>query len=235
MSQFTQAGHLAALAATGLVTLGLCLAARSPRLRGPARRMASILGILLVANEVGYEVVRALEGTWSAADTLPLYLCDAAAFIAGAALICERPLLVEITYFWGIAGTLQGLITPDVYWSPNQYEYWQYYIDHGFVVVAAIYLVAGRRLQPRAGAWRRVFALTALFTIAAALADGITGGDYMYLRTVPDTGSLLDLMGPWPWYVVTGSGLAIVLLLLLDAPFRLRRRAALQSADPAPS
>jgi uncharacterized membrane protein YwaF len=67
-----------------------------------------------------------------------------------------------------------------------------------------------------------VFALTLGFAAVAALADVVSGGNYMFLRNQGGRGTLLDLMGPWPWYIASGIGLGLLFLLLLDAPFRRR-------------
>jgi uncharacterized membrane protein YwaF len=45
----------------------------------------------------------------------------------------------------------------------------------------------------------------------------------MVLRKQGPRGTLLDVMGPWPWYIGTGVVLALVFLLILDAPFRVSR------------
>ncbi|MGZ4750503.1 MAG: TMEM164 family acyltransferase, partial [Oryzihumus sp.] len=52
--------------------------------------------------------------------------------------------------------------------------------------------------------------------------DWLTGSNYMFLAAVPEHASLLSVMGPWPWYILSAAGVALVILLILDAPVRLR-------------
>ena len=47
----------------------------------------------------------------------------------------------------------------------------------------------------------------------------------MYLAAVPTHGSLLSVLGHWPWYILSAAAVALVLLLILDAPFHRRRLA----------
>ena len=60
----------------------------------------------------------------------------------------------------------------------------------------------------------------------------VTGGDYLFLRRPPLHPSLLDFMGPWPWYLVSAAALAIVLFALLQAPFRSGRGRGAQVLAP---
>ena len=210
---------------------GVCTAAR--RHPGPwTRVVARVLAVVLVANLVVWQVVTVAGGAWSAAADLQVDLCPVAALVAAAALWRPRPLLVELAYFWGCAGTIQGLLQPDLRYHFPSYWYFEFYVTHSGVVLAALLLVVGLRLTPRPHAVRRVFAITVAFTCLAAIADVVTGGNYMYLRSKGPAGTLLDLMGPWPWYIGTGALLALLLLLLLDAPFR-PVRAAQASRPPA--
>jgi hypothetical integral membrane protein (TIGR02206 family) len=104
-------------------------------------------------------------------------------------------------------------------------------VTHGAVVLAGLFLVIGLRNQPRAGSVPRIFFLTLGFAAMVAVVDVVTGGNYLYLRHIPPGGSLLNLMGPWPWYIVTGVAAALVALLILDAPFQFARR---RPSEPPP-
>ena len=201
----------------------LCAAAR----RTPGRWLewvAVIIAGAIVITELSWQPYVIANHSWSAAYSLPVQLCDVGGFVAAAALIWRQLLLIEIAYFWGLGGTLQALLTPDLRDHFPSFPYLQFYATHDLVVLAALFLIVGLGLHPRPGSVRRIFLLTLAFTVAIALIDLVTGGNYMYLRRVPAGGSLLSLMGPWPWYIVVGAVVALVVLALLDAPFRLWSR-----------
>jgi hypothetical integral membrane protein (TIGR02206 family) len=200
----------------------VCTAAR--RRPGPwVDALSRALAVLLVANLVVWQIVGVARGSWRASDHLMLDLCPVTALIAAVALWRPRPLLVELTYFWGCAGTIQGVITPDLRYHFPSYDYFEFYLTHSGVLLAALLLVIGRGLVPRRHAVWRVLVITVGFTGVAALADVVSGGNYMFLRKQGPRGTLLDVMGPWPWYIGTGVVLALVFLLILDAPFRVSR------------
>lgn len=140
------------------------------------------------------------------------------------ALLDPRPILVELTYFWGLTASLQAVITPELSRGFPDLFFFTFFVLHGGVVLAAVLLVIARRLVPRRGAVPRAFLATVAVAGVAAIGSLATGGNYMYLREKPAMGSLLDLMGPWPVYIASAAALALILFLLLDAPFRRRRR-----------
>jgi hypothetical integral membrane protein (TIGR02206 family) len=215
------AEYLAPLGLLVVAAVLLCVAAR----RAPGRwidAVATTIAIVIVVAELSWQPYVLANHSWSVAASLPVQLCDIGGFVAAGALLWRQLLLVEVAYFWGLGGTLQAVLTPDLkdQHFPS-FPYLQFYVTHDLVILAALFLVIGLSLQPRRGAVRRIFLLTLAFAVAVGLIDLVTGGNYMYLRQVPSSGSLLSLMGPWPWYIVTGAVLTLVVLAILDAPFRL--------------
>jgi hypothetical protein len=76
-----------------------------------------------------------------------------------------------------------------------------------------------------------VFAITAVYTAFVGFVDAVTGANYMFLRDPPVEWTLLRVLGPWPWYVVSASGVGLVLLVLLDLPFWPGRRRAREGTE----
>lgn len=205
--------------------VGLCLAAR----RHPGGWIPAadrILALMLLAVTGAWIWTNEVVPHWSAGSDLPFALCDIATLVAAAALWTRAQILVELTWFWGLAGSLQSLLTPDVSAPFPSAEFIEYVVAHAGIVVSAVFLVVGQRIVPSRVAVVRTLAITVAYTCFVGVIDAVTGGDYMYLRSRPSSWSLLSVLGPWPWYIVSAFGVAIVLVLALDAPFRAGRRRA---------
>ena len=131
---------------------------------------------------------------------------------------------MELTYFWALAGTLQGLLTPDLNVPFPRLEFFEYVIGHTLIVVAALFLVVGLQIQPRTGSERRATILTYIYVALVGLIDALIGANYMFLRHAPHQWTLLRLLGPYPWYLVTGVVVVPVLFTVLYSPFWFARR-----------
>jgi hypothetical integral membrane protein (TIGR02206 family) len=209
--------HIAAIAVTGVAAPALALLARRLASRH-ATALARVLALLMLAAFVGEQVTYVARGEWRAQVNLPLQLSDAVTIVAIAALWRPRPgLLTELVWFWGLTATLQAVLTPDIADTFPDVLYFTYFVTHGGAIVAACLLVLGLRHVPRRRAALRVYGLTAAFAVLAAAGNLATGGNYMFLRHKPASGSVLDPLGPWPWYVLGAALLGLAMLLVLEA------------------
>jgi hypothetical integral membrane protein (TIGR02206 family) len=212
--------HLAAVIAIALAAALLVLGARR---RGDAFALPAgrALALLILAAYVCEHATYALRDRWTVELNLPLHLTDAVTLASIAAL--WRPasaLLVELVYFWAFGASLQAVLTPDLGQAFPDVLYFCYFATHGGAILAACLLVVGARRTPRPGAVPRIFVITLGFTALAALGTVLTGGNYMYLRRKPAHGSLLDVMGPWPLYILTGIALGLLIIVVLAAAAR---------------
>jgi hypothetical integral membrane protein (TIGR02206 family) len=212
--------HLCALAIVALLSLGLVGLIRAK----PHGRAAVVtrcgLALTLVGVVAATLTIAAREHWLSLEAVAPLHLCDAAVLLAIYALATLQRLAAELLYFWACSGTALAMLSPDLTVSFPRWEFIVFFALHGLVVAAALVLVVGLGLPPRPGAAWRAFAATNLYAAVVGSIDALAGTNYLYLCSKPGTKTLLDLLGPWPVYLLACDALALLLFWLLSLPFR---------------
>ena len=153
-------------------------------------------------------------------DLLPLHLCDFLILVAVFALLTRRQTPYELLYFWGGAGTLLALVSPDVHAGFPDRRFLSFFALHGLVVVSAVVLTWGFGMRPRPGAHRLALAILNVYALAVGVVDAATGANFLYLRRKPHGPTLLDWMGPWPVYILVVDLLAAGLFWLMHWPLR---------------
>lgn len=216
--------HLVVLGFTLLAAVVLVWTARRDRAHPWLKWKERLLVAALFLTYPAKLLVLLTDGASSMDFRLPLHLCDLTAYVAMLALVWRNQRLAELAYFWGIAGTLQGLLTPAVGAGYPYPEFFRFFLLHSAVVVAAVYLPVGKRLVPEEGAVWRAFGWMQVYVVAAALANLATGANYGFLCEPPPTASLIDLLGEWPYYIVWMEVIALLFFGLLYLPWFLLGR-----------
>ncbi|MFZ4765143.1 MAG: TIGR02206 family membrane protein [Roseimicrobium sp.] len=219
--------HVAVLVATAFLA-GCLVALRRWRMDRVAHSAEVVLGtILLLVWPARVAVLEGL-GSLTLANGLPCHLCDLAAILGGFALLTRNRWAAELLYFWGLAATWQGLITPAVAFDWPHPEFVVFVMLHAGVVIAAVHVTWGMRLTPRKGAVLRAMGWLAVYAGLAGIVNLAVGSEianYGFLCSKPPSASLLDHLGPWPWYIGSIGLVALACFTLLDLPFWALRKA----------
>jgi hypothetical integral membrane protein (TIGR02206 family) len=155
-------------------------------------------------------------------NILPFHLCDVAAITAGFALLTGNHLLRKLTYFWGLAATLQALLTPAIGMGFPHLPFLMFFVHHFAVVIAAVWFPVVEQWRPRRPWWRdplAAYGWSVLYLIFAMTANTMLGTNFAFAASLPPNPSLLDHLGPWPWYLLAMQPIAIALFLILALPF----------------
>lgn len=184
--------------------------------------MAYLLAGMLLFNYLGYEVYLAMTAglTWSKA--LPFQLCDWAMVAVIVALLTARERWLEVAYFWGIGGTLQAIITPDLKYAFPDVRFLTFFIAHSGIVVAIAFMMIVKQYRPHWFSIVRTFAWSELYFVVTIVVDLLTGENYGYLLHKPAAASLLDVLADQPVaYILQMHLLALVFFVVLYLPFAL--------------
>ena len=214
--------HLIVILLTVALPFILAAFVRKSRWSRSERVVARIIALLLGINYVGYAIYLWVIGEASWEKTLPLQLCDWAMAAIIVAFLTGRERWLEVAYFWGIGGTVQAILTPDLRYAFPDIRFVSFFVGHSGIVIGIAFLMIVRGFRPHFSSIWRTFAWTEVYFVITVVADLITGENYGYLLHKPEAASLLDFLSDnWPVYLLQMHLLALVFFLVLYLPFAL--------------
>ncbi len=213
--------HLVALGIVLIINLLLPQLKRvSPR--GRAIFRYSLAAILLV-NESLWHWWNYSIGQWTVQTMLPLHICSVFVFLCAFMLVTKNRPVYEFAYFLGIGAATQALLTPDAgqYGFPH-FRFFQVIVSHGAIVTAAVYMTLVEGYRPTWKSLLRVIIGTNIYMVFVGVVNYLLGSNYMFIAHKPETPSLIDMLGPWPWYILGLEAIGFTVGLLLYLPFAIR-------------
>ncbi|HEU4963564.1 MAG TPA: TIGR02206 family membrane protein [Bacilli bacterium] len=220
-------GHLVSVAVILFAVLVLYRfreALREPRANRLFRM--NLAGVVLL-SEVALESWQAWMGGWTLDYSLPLQLCSISLLFAVVMLWNRSYRLFEFMYLAGMGGALQAILTPDLgHYAFPHFRAFEFFVAHGGIVLACLFMVFVEGMRPTLGSlWRALLMLNGIAAVVYVI-NRLTGGNYMFLAHKPSSASLLDVLGSWPWYLVSLEGVALGMFVVLYLPFLFRRKSA---------
>lgn len=189
---------------------------------------AWLLSSMLFAYGVVSYARLIMGGDFNLQTGLPLHLCDVLVIICICALLTRKHWLFEISYFFGLAGTLQTLITPNLDAGFPTFRCLIFFWMHGVILVAICFMIGAYRFSPSKGCIGRMMIAINLYVAAALLTNWLTGGNYGFLSEPPLNQENLILAisrwAPWPWYILVLEIIALASFFIYYAPWLIKDR-----------
>ncbi|MGQ4601096.1 TMEM164-related integral membrane acyltransferase [Nocardia sp. R6R-6] len=165
--------------------------------------------------------------------SVPLRLTDLATVVAAYALWSHQRWAYALTYYWCLTLSTQALVSPALH-SPDfpHYEFLAFWAVHLVVVWAAVYLTWGIGMHPDWRSYWTAVTVTVAWAAVTFVFNSAAETNYGFVNGKPTTASLLDVLGPWPWYLVTVTILLLAVWALMTWPWT---AAAARRDRPAPT
>ena len=214
--------HLVVIVLTIALPFVMAAFVRKSRWPRSERIIGRIIAVLLGINYLGYALyLRTTQDlTWQ--NQLPFQLCDWAMMAIIVALLTGRERWLEVSYFWGIGGTAQAILTPDLQHPFPDIRFLSFFIAHSGIVIGIVFLMVMRGYRPHFRSIWRTFAWSEVYFVVTIGVDLITGVNYGYLLHKPQVASLLSFLSDnWPIYLLQMHLLALAFFFALYLPFAL--------------
>jgi hypothetical integral membrane protein (TIGR02206 family) len=191
------------------------------------------IGVSIALIPLGGMLIRmsilACLGTFDYKLDLPLHLCRIVAIMAPFIMYYRTKFFLGVLYFWVLVGTLNANLTPDLINGFPHFEYFVYFMIHSGLVIIPIYAIVVYGYKVTWRDMRNTFLLTNLYMFVIHLINLFLGSNYFYTVEKPPVASLLDYMGPWPWYLLLGQGVVLFLMLVVFLPIVVYRKISMKN------
>jgi hypothetical integral membrane protein (TIGR02206 family) len=142
--------------------------------------------------------------------------------------ITDNRTLYDFTYFLGIGGALQALLTPadvSMYDLPH-YRSLQSLIAHGLLITLPIFMTVVEGYRPTFASFKRIFIWTNIYMVIIFFLNRVIGSNYLFISQKPPSPTLMDILSPWPWYIPQLEVVAFAIFFILYIPFLIKDQMA---------
>jgi hypothetical integral membrane protein (TIGR02206 family) len=190
---------------------------KSPRVE---RSIVGVVSAVLVLNYVAYLIFIRSRGTVTWQEMLPMQLCDWGMVVVIVAMLTGNQRWFEVAYFWGIGGTLQAVLTPNLRFGFPDWRFISFFTSHCGIIIGVVFLMLTRRYRPYPMSIVRVFLWSEFYFVITFVTDKLTGFNYGFLLHKPEAFSVLSLLSDSHWrYLLQMHGVALLFFLGLYVPF----------------
>ena len=183
------------------------------------KKVGILLGYVVMSNYLAWVVLEIAAGTFDPKVHLPFQLCRMANILIPIVMIKKNQIVYDVVYFWGLSGMLQGMFTPDINNAFPHFHFIRFWIGHNGLILTIFYATIVYKMRPSKRGIKRAFYALNLFLFITTAINLTLDSNYFWICSKPETASLLDIMGPWPWYILTGELVALLHFFIAYVPF----------------
>jgi hypothetical integral membrane protein (TIGR02206 family) len=212
--------HLTVICVTIVLPFALAAIVRRTKSSRIERAIIAVLSAVLVLNYVAYLIFIRSRGLVDWRQMLPLQMCDWGMVVVIVAMWTGSQRWFEVAYFWGIGGTLQAVLTPNLRFGFPDWRFISFFTSHSGIIVGVVFLMLTRRYRPYPMSIVRVWLWSEFYFVVTLIADELTGFNYGFLLHKPEAFSILSFLSDSrPLYLLQMHGVALLFFLGLYAPF----------------
>src|SRR6266487_1362606 len=212
--------HLTVIVLTIALPFALAAVVHRTKSTRVERAIVALLSAVLVVNYIAYLVFVRSHGNLTWQQMLPLQLCDWGMVVVIVAMWTGNQRWFEVAYFWGIGGTLQAVLTPNLPYGFPDWRFISFFMSHCGIIVGVVFLMLTRDYRPYPISIVRVWLWSEFYFVVTLAVDKLTGFNYGFLLHKPEAFSILSFLSDsWPLYLLQMHAVALLFFLVLYAPF----------------
>lgn len=206
--------HIMMLVITVVLVIGLYFFRE--KIRNQLRRSVKlILVTLLILSEATFQMWFIIHDRWDITINLPLQLCSISLYLCAWMLITKSYKVFEVAFLISMTGAAIAIITPELFFGFPHLRFFQFFIAHIIIVLSCFYMLWVERYALTFRSAIKAFLTLNAIAFVVYWVNQLLGSNYMFLANKPSNTSIIDFLGPYPWYIVSLEAIAISIFLMI--------------------
>jgi hypothetical integral membrane protein (TIGR02206 family) len=212
--------HFTVIFLTIVLPFALAAIVRRSKSQRLEKSIIGVLSAVLILNYVIYLIFIRSRGLVDWRQMLPMQMCDWGMVVVIVAMWTGNQRWFEVAYFWGIGGTLQAVLTPNLRFGFPDWRFISFFTSHCGIIVGVIFLMLTKRYRPYPVSIVRVWLWSEFYFVVTLIVDELTGVNYGFVLHKPEAFSVLSFLSDsWGIYLLQFHLLAVVFFIVLYSPF----------------
>jgi hypothetical integral membrane protein (TIGR02206 family) len=187
------------------------------------RKVEIGIGISLIVIEGCYHIWMVVNDMWEVSHAIPLELCSLSLILSVLLLLTRKKIIYEILLFTALLGASQAIFTPLLNFEFPHFRFFHFFYTHLMMIWVVFYFTWVQGYRPTIWSVIKLFIFLNILLPIIMFINKLVDGNYMFLSHKPNSASLLNLLGPYPWYILSMEFLLITLSLIVWLIFKKRR------------
>lgn len=176
------------------------------------------IACILLLNTVAENWYNYSIGYWNLQQNLPIHLCSITNILCIVLLFNYKQWMAELVYYWGLAGGIQSLLTPEFTIGMGGYNFYSYFINHGGLILVVAYMIVHYEFRPRPKSWLWTLGYMQIVVVVVGIINHFVHSNYMYLSHKPEVENPF-VIGEWPYYILILEFVALLHFIVFYLPF----------------
>jgi hypothetical integral membrane protein (TIGR02206 family) len=185
-------------------------------------KLAKISGYLILIDKFLELFYRHFVIGETIIDVLPFNMCNYTMILAAIMMITKSRKIFPLVYFWSI-GAIFAIVTPDVFFAFPNPQNISFFITHFYIYFSIGYAIKYFGFSIDIKDYKKAFIYLNIIMFILFFLNLLIGSNYMFLRHVAPK-SPMELLGPWPYYIISLEVVMVILFTAMYLPFRKRKK-----------
>lgn len=203
-----------------MVIIGILIIGISKR-RGGSKLLKWFLITNLIGMDLAYRIWSGFYEIKSISGLLSVHISSVSVLLSVIVLIKFNQKIFDVLFYWAILLVPQAIITPGIYrYGFPHLRFFHILWIHFLVVYAVVYLIMVDKKRLSKVSLKRALIVTHIYGLFIFIVNITFDTNYMFIGKKSSVPSVIEFLGPWPYYIFVLDVILIILFIVLNRIYK---------------